>query len=166
MSARRIPVIAGENLTKTFRVRGRIVRAVQGVSLAVGAGEALGIVGESGCGKTTTARLLLRLEEPSAGRIRFLGDDITDRRGHALLPFRARAQLVFQNPFDALNPRFTIRRALDRTAAQFRRPARRARRRIEAVMQRVRLLPAEPGWIAGRTSCPADSCSAWCWRAR
>ena len=136
MSARRIPVIAGENLTKTFRVRGGTVRAVHGVSLSVGAGEALGIVGESGCGKTTTARLLLRLEEPGEGRIRFLGDDITDRRGPALLTFRARAQLVFQNPFDALNPRFTIYRAvaepllnagidkaehMDRVASAFRR---------------------------------------------
>src|SRR5262249_5865492 len=112
MSPAGVPVIEGEDLAKTFRMRGRTVRAVQGVSLAVRAGEAVGVVGESGCGKTTTARLLLRLEEPGSGRIRFLGEDITDRYGAALLRFRARAQLVFQNPFDALNPRFTIRHAL------------------------------------------------------
>ena len=146
MSGRGIPVIEAEGLTKTFHLHHHAVRAVQGVSLAVGAGEALGIVGESGCGKTTTARLLLRLEEPSGGAVRFLGDDITARRGHALLPFRARAQLVFQNPFDALNPRFTIRRALTEPLRNFGIPRTEHAERIEAVMQRVRLLPAK-AWL-------------------
>jgi oligopeptide/dipeptide ABC transporter ATP-binding protein len=149
MSRRGIPVIEGEALTKTFRVRGGSVRAVQGVSLSVGAGEALGIVGESGCGKTTTARLLLRLEEPSEGRIRFLGDDITMRHGATLLNFRARAQLVFQNPFDALNPRFTIRRALAEPLRNFGIPRSEHAARIEAVMQRVRLLPSA-AWLDRR----------------
>ena len=144
-----IPVIAGEALAKTFRLSHRTVHAVQGVSLAVHAGEALGIVGESGCGKTTTARLLLRLEEPSAGRIRFLGDDITGRHGIALLHYRARAQLVFQNPFDALNPRFTIRRALTEPLRNFGIPRDEHAARIDAVMQRVRLLPAA-AWLDRR----------------
>jgi oligopeptide/dipeptide ABC transporter ATP-binding protein len=144
-----IPVIEGEALAKTFRLRNRTVHAVQDVSLAVHAGEALGIVGESGCGKTTTARLLLRLEEPSAGRIRFLGEDMTDRHGPALLHFRARAQLVFQNPFDALNPRFTIRRSLAEPLRNFGIPHDQHAARIEAVMQRVRLLPAE-AWLDRR----------------
>jgi oligopeptide/dipeptide ABC transporter ATP-binding protein len=142
MSAGSIPVIESVGLSKTFRVRGGTVRAVQGVNLSVRAGEALGIVGESGCGKTTTARLLLRLEEPGEGRIWFLGDDITDRRGHALLRFRAGAQLVFQNPFDALNPRFTIRRALTEPLHNFSIPRGEHAGRIEAVMRRVRLLPS------------------------
>jgi len=146
MSGRFIPVVEAEGLTKTFHLPGRAVRAVQGVSLAVAAGEALGIVGESGCGKTTTARLLLRLEEPSGGAVRFLGDDITARRGHALLPFRARAQLVFQNPFDALNPRFTVRRALTEPLRNFGIARSEHAERIEAVMQRVRLLPAK-AWL-------------------
>lgn len=144
-----IPVIEGEALAKIFRLRNRTVHAVQGVSLAVRAGEALGIVGESGCGKTTTARLLLRLEEPTAGRIRFLGEDITARRGAALLHYRARAQLVFQNPFDALNPRFTIRRALAEPLRNFGVPREEHAARIEAVMQRVRLLPAA-AWLERR----------------
>jgi peptide/nickel transport system ATP-binding protein len=149
MSVQFEPLIAGEDLSKTFVMRGRSVRAVQGVSLAVSPGEALGIVGESGCGKTTTARLLLRLEEPSAGRIRFLGEDVTDLHGAALLPFRARAQLVFQNPFDALNPRFTIRRALTEPLRNFGVPRSELAERIEAAMQRVRLLPAA-AWLDRR----------------
>ena len=144
-----IPVIEGEALVKTFRAHGRTVHAVQGVSLAVRAGEALGIVGKSGCGKTTTARLLLRLEDPDGGAIRFLGDDITARRGHSLLHFRARAQLVFQNPFDALNPRFTIRRALAEPLHNFNIPRAEHADRIEAVMRRVRLLPAA-AWLDRR----------------
>ena len=149
MNASGVPLIEGENLVKTFRAHGRSVHAVQGVSLAVRAGEALGIVGESGCGKTTTARLLLRLEDPNHGRVRFLGNDITARRGHALLPFRARAQLVFQNPFDALNPRFTIRRALTEPLHNFGVPRSEHAVRIEAAMQRVHLLPAV-AWLDRR----------------
>lgn len=140
------PIIEGESLAKTFRFRHRAIRAVQEVSLAVRAGEALGIVGESGCGKTTTARLLLRLEEPSAGQIRFLGENITETRGPALLRFRAHAQLVFQNPFDAFNPRFTIRRALTEPLNNFGVPRAEHRDRIESVMQRVRLLPSA-AWL-------------------
>jgi peptide/nickel transport system ATP-binding protein len=140
------PVIAAQRLAKTFRVHGRAVHAVQDVSLAVNAGEAVGIVGESGCGKTTTARMLLRLEDPTEGRIVHEGRDITALHGRALLPFRARAQLVFQNPFDALNPRFTIRRALAEPLRNFGVPASEHAARIESVMQRVRLAPARD-WL-------------------
>ena len=143
------PVIEAEKLAKSFRFRHRSVRAVRDVSLAVRAGEALGIVGESGCGKTTTARLLLRLEAPTSGTIRFAGEDITGRRGRALLDFRARAQLVFQNPFDAFNPRFTIRRALTEPLDNFGIPRAEHGERIEAVMARVRLLPAA-AWLDRR----------------
>jgi oligopeptide/dipeptide ABC transporter ATP-binding protein len=139
-------VIEARGLGKTFRTGRRLVHAVQGVDLAVAAGEALGIVGESGCGKTTTARMLLRLEEPSAGTVHFDGEDITQRRGRALLPFRARAQLVFQNPFDALNPRFTIRRTLAEPLRNFGVPEAEHAARIEAAMGRVRLTPAS-AWL-------------------
>jgi oligopeptide/dipeptide ABC transporter ATP-binding protein len=112
------------------------VRALDGVSFDIGAGDAVAIVGESGCVKTTLGRLMLKLAEPTAGSIDFDGSALAGLAGDALRAFRRRAQLVFQNPFDALNPRFTIYRAvaepllnagidkaehMDRVAAAFRR---------------------------------------------
>jgi oligopeptide/dipeptide ABC transporter ATP-binding protein len=88
------------------------VRALDGVSLDIGAGDAVAIVGESGCGKTTLGRLVLKLAEPTRGSIAFDGAALSGLAGEALKAFRRQAQLVFQNPFDALNPRFTIYRAV------------------------------------------------------
>jgi oligopeptide/dipeptide ABC transporter ATP-binding protein len=95
-------------------VRGKhpAVRALEGVSFDVGAGDAVAIVGESGCGKTTLGRLMLKLAEPTAGSIAFDGTALASLAGESLRGFRRQAQLVFQNPFEALNPRFTIYRAV------------------------------------------------------
>ena len=95
-------------------VRGRhpAVHALDGVSLDIGASDAIAIVGESGCGKTTLGRLMLKLTEPTAGTIAFDGAALGGLAGESLRAFRRQAQLVFQNPFDALNPRFTIQRSL------------------------------------------------------
>jgi oligopeptide/dipeptide ABC transporter ATP-binding protein len=142
-------LLEATGLRKTFHGRGRPVHAVNDVSLSVAAGEALGIVGESGCGKTTTARMLLRLEEPTAGQLRFDGEDITALHGRRLRPFRARAQLVFQNPYDALNPRLTIRRALAEPLRNFGVPPAEHADRIAAVLLRVRLTPPD-AWLDRR----------------
>ena len=84
------------------------IKAVDGVSFNIKQGETLGLVGESGCGKSTTARLALRLIEPSAGSIRFDGADVTTIGGAALRALRRRAQIVFQDPYASLNPRMSV----------------------------------------------------------
>ncbi|WP_428488476.1 oligopeptide/dipeptide ABC transporter ATP-binding protein [Rhodopila sp.] len=99
-------------LTKHFTTSGGVTRAVDGLDFRISRGETVGLLGESGSGKTTTGRLLLRLTPPSGGEIRFNGADVASLRGAALKTFRTQAQLVFQNPFDALNPRFTMRQSL------------------------------------------------------
>jgi oligopeptide/dipeptide ABC transporter ATP-binding protein len=86
----------------------RVLRAVDGVSFTLAPMETLGLVGESGCGKTTTGRLILRAIDATAGRLRFNGHDITALHGQALQPFRRQVQIVFQDPYASLNPRLMI----------------------------------------------------------
>jgi peptide/nickel transport system ATP-binding protein/oligopeptide transport system ATP-binding protein len=109
------PLISVENLVKHFVVRrsllGKpqsVVQAVDGVSFKVAAGETLALVGESGCGKSTVGRLLLRLIDPTAGRVTFEGEDALALAGGDLRRFRSQAQLIFQDPYASLNPRMTV----------------------------------------------------------
>jgi peptide/nickel transport system ATP-binding protein len=91
-----------------FRHRVGLVRSVDDVSFEVIRGETLGVVGESGCGKTTTARMLVRLLEPTAGQIIFDGRDITHLSAGAMRPLRREVQMIFQDPYSSLNPRHTV----------------------------------------------------------
>jgi len=109
------PLVDIRGLVKHFPIKGGIlqrqvakVQAVDGVDLVVRRGETVGLVGESGCGKTTVGRLLLRLIEPTAGTIVFDGRDITRIKGKELKPYRRRMQIVFQDPYASLDPRTPI----------------------------------------------------------
>ena len=108
------PILRVRDLVKTYPVRGtdQVLRAVDGVSFDLQRGETLGIVGESGCGKSTTAKQLVRLEEPTSGTVEVDGHDITHLGTRDLRPFRRRIQLVFQDPYASLNPRRTVAQTL------------------------------------------------------
>lgn len=96
------------DLKKHFIVPGGTVRSVDGVSFSIKKGETLGLVGESGCGKTTTGRTIVRLYDPTGGSIRFDGADLSALTPKEMLPFRKRMQMIFQDPYASLNPRMTV----------------------------------------------------------
>ncbi|HZL48928.1 MAG TPA: ATP-binding cassette domain-containing protein [Solirubrobacteraceae bacterium] len=110
------PLVEVRDLVKHFPVTGGIVvrrkigavKAVDGVSFEVTRGETLGIVGETGCGKSTTARLMMRLLEPTSGSVHFDGRDITHLKGAGLKATRREMQMIFQDPYSSLNPRKTV----------------------------------------------------------
>jgi len=121
------------------------VLAVDDVSFTVGRGELLALVGESGCGKTTTAQTILRLVDASAGRIAFAGSDITALNARKLRPLRRRMQIIYQDPYESLDPRLTVQAAVEEPLVIHRigksRDERRAR--VREALARVELTPPE-----------------------
>ena len=108
------PLLEVQDLVMHFRQdANRVVKAVNGVSFVISPGEALALVGESGSGKTTVGRSLLRLIEPTGGRVAFLGQDITAMPVSRFRPLRSRLQMVFQEPFASLNPRMRVGRIVE-----------------------------------------------------
>ena len=141
------PLVEVEHLTKHFSVkqgvfaRGKgVVHAVEDVSLTVKRGETLGIVGESGCGKTTTARLIVRLIDTTGGTIRFDGADITHLSRRSMRPLRQQMQIIFQDPYSSLNPRKSVGQIVGEPFA-IHHTTKDAKRRVQDLLARVGLNP-------------------------
>jgi oligopeptide/dipeptide ABC transporter ATP-binding protein len=130
-----------ERLQREFRVGPRVLRAVDDVTLHVAAGETLGLVGESGCGKTTVGRLILRLLPATDGRIVFEGQDITRLPESRLREFRRAVQVVFQDPYSSLNPRMTVRDIVGEPLRNFGATRRAAAARVADLLATVGLSP-------------------------
>jgi oligopeptide/dipeptide ABC transporter ATP-binding protein len=142
-------LLEADNIVKHFVARRSVfgrptayVKAVEGVSFTVNAGETLAIVGESGCGKSTLSRLVLRLIEPDAGQLRFEGRDLSGFDANQLRAFRREAQIIFQDPYASLNPRMTVSQILTEPLAlhNLLPPA----QRLERVADLLRLVGLEP----------------------
>jgi peptide/nickel transport system ATP-binding protein/oligopeptide transport system ATP-binding protein len=141
------PLVEVEHLTKHFPVRQGVfarakgsVHAVEDVTLTVNRGESLGIVGESGCGKSTTARLMVRLLEPTAGSVRFDGVDITHWGPRRLRPLRREMQIIFQDPYSSLNPRKSVGQIIAEPFV-IHRTEKDRKRRVQELLDRVGLSP-------------------------
>jgi len=117
------------------------VKAVDGVDFEVESGKTLGLVGESGCGKSTVARLILRLQEPDQGEIFFQGRDISRLTEKDMQPLRKDMQIVFQDPFGSLNPRMTVGQSIEEGLRIVRLPRDRRKERVESLLERVGLSP-------------------------
>lgn len=143
MSALGLPLVEVEGITKHYLLpgRGRLqsVKSVDGVSFTIGQGEVLGLVGESGCGKTTIARILTSQTPLTSGRVKIAGREVSGFRGEELKHLRRTVQLVFQDPFGALDPRMSIGTSMEAPLAQHRIGAREERR------QKVMHMLAEVG---------------------
>jgi peptide/nickel transport system ATP-binding protein len=145
------PLLAVDHLQKYFTIKAAgagflssktaMVKAVDDVSFSIAPGETLGLVGESGCGKTTVGRTILKLEEPTAGTIRFAGTDFTRHSAQGMRELRRKIQVVFQDPYSSLNPRMTVGQIIGEPLGVYRLVSNRKeeRERVEALLGQVGL---------------------------
>ncbi len=147
------PLLEVEALHKYFEIKAAgagflsskkaIVKAVEDVSLSIATGETLGLVGESGCGKTTVGRTILKLEEATSGTIRFAGVDITHHSAQGMREVRRKIQVIFQDPYSSLNPRMTVGQIIGEPLSVYRLVSNRKEelKRVEALLGQVGLFP-------------------------
>jgi peptide/nickel transport system ATP-binding protein len=145
------PLLVVDRLRKYFAIKAAgagflssksaTVKAVDDVSFSIAAGETLGLVGESGCGKTTVGRTILKLEEPTGGTIRFAGADITHRSAQGMREVRRKIQVIFQDPYSSLNPRMTVGQIIGEPLSVYRLVSNREeqRERVETLLGQVGL---------------------------
>ena len=140
------PLLQVRDLVHHFHTGGGVVQAVSGVSFEVGQGETLGIVGETGSGKSTLARSVLQAPRPTSGSVIFRGTDLTTLHGTGLLQARRHLQMVFQDPFGSLDPKWVVRDLVEEPLIAYRAGGRAARRqRVDEVLELVGLDPASHG---------------------
>lgn len=151
MSDANAPLLSVSDLKVHFRVRkgfaaSRAIKAVDGVSFDLRAGETLGIAGESGSGKSTVARTLVQIIQPTGGTIAIDGEVVSELKGQRLKRYRRRMQMVFQDPYDSLDPRMSVKEAIGEALSVRGMPKSQHAREVEQLLERVNL----PGSIASR----------------
>ncbi|MEP6695108.1 MAG: dipeptide/oligopeptide/nickel ABC transporter ATP-binding protein, partial [Chloroflexota bacterium] len=139
------PLIELDAVGRTFKVAGGIITAVDQLSLAIARSEALCIVGESGCGKTTTGRMLAGILRPTSGRLLFEGNDVWKKKGEELSSFRRAVQLVHQDPYASLNPTRTVYQTLAAPIQHHKKAKgdRATRERVRELLDTVGLTPPD-----------------------
>lgn len=134
-------ILQVENLKTVFSSRGQEVQAVRGVSFEVNKGEIVGLVGESGCGKSTLGRTLIRMYDVTGGKLSYQGKDITNAKPSEMKEFRNKMQIIFQDPYSALNPFWNVEEILSEPLAQIGMGAGERKERIEYLLNKVGMKP-------------------------